>query len=103
MSVVHREALDEMLLGELPPGTVCFDTPAEVESAADGTVALTDGTRPRADLLVAADGIRSGSRVHVRVAVSPPSTGPWRPCGRGRPISFPADKRSPHPEAPVCR
>lgn len=65
MRVVHREELAELLLGELPRGTVRFDTPVEVVSADAGTVALADGTRQHADLVVAADGIRSASRRHV--------------------------------------
>lgn len=65
MRVVHREELHAALLGELPPGTVRFETSAEVTSAEDGVVTIGRDETVRADLVVVADGIRSRSRRQV--------------------------------------
>lgn len=65
MRVVHRETLHRVLLDELPPDTVRFDTPAQVTSAEKGLVTLDRGGSLRADLVVVADGIRSRSRAQV--------------------------------------
>ncbi|MDV3223262.1 FAD-dependent monooxygenase, partial [Intrasporangium sp.] len=69
--VVHREALHAALLEELPSGTVRFDSPAVLVSAAEGLVEVDGGEgasgaeRLRADLVIVADGIRSRSRAQI--------------------------------------
>lgn len=65
MRVVHREALQQMLLDELPSGTVRFERPAELASIEEGIVTVRGDSRIRADLVVVADGIRSRSRGQV--------------------------------------
>ncbi|MEU3271340.1 FAD-dependent monooxygenase [Saccharomonospora sp. NPDC006951] len=58
---VHRAALADLLRSALPEGTVRFRSPVS-SVAADGTVGFADGTTESADLVVAADGIRSTAR-----------------------------------------
>jgi 2-polyprenyl-6-methoxyphenol hydroxylase-like FAD-dependent oxidoreductase len=102
---IHRAALQEILLGALPDGTV--QTGAEVTGVtADGAVTYRAGdrtVRTVADLVVGADGIRSVVRrllwpeaaapVHVGVTAwrGTPRRGPvtstWRSAGTGVPSS----------------
>jgi 2-polyprenyl-6-methoxyphenol hydroxylase-like FAD-dependent oxidoreductase len=73
--IVHRATLAQLLAGQLPPGTIRYATtvtgvqPGELVAAA--SVHTTDGDQ-QADLVVAADGIRST----LRTALFPGTPGP---------------------------
>lgn len=73
--VVHRATLARLLAGRLPPGAVRYSATVTGvqpgESAATASVHATDGEQ-QADLVVAADGIRSA----LRTALFPGAAGP---------------------------
>lgn len=62
LGVVHRADLHDLLLASLGPGTVRHGTRVAAVSEDGHDVVLADGSRERADVVVAADGISSGIR-----------------------------------------
>ncbi len=79
---VHRKDLQAMLLQALPPGWV--RTGAQVQRVQDegghASVALADGTRLTADLVIGADGLNSRTREAVVPGIAPEFSGvvTWR-------------------------
>jgi 2-polyprenyl-6-methoxyphenol hydroxylase-like FAD-dependent oxidoreductase len=68
LRVVHRRDLQDLLLAALPPGTVRYGTAVTAVSADGRSVTVDDGTGAArtelVDVVVAADGLHSGTRAH---------------------------------------
>ncbi len=79
--VALRSDLVEVLVGALPDGVLRLGTPVSSVGVRSGDVELEDGTSLPADLVVAADGVRSGIRAlafPASAAVRPLPIVAWR-------------------------
>ncbi|WP_462381924.1 salicylate 1-monooxygenase [Pseudomonas sp. Marseille-QA0892] len=76
-SSVHRADFLDVLASRLPDHVARFNKRAAgVEQTDDVKVTFTDGTEYHGDLLIAADGIKSGIRNHVLEGEGAPSAAP---------------------------